>query len=144
MRPCAAGAFAGGRALRGGGPGYQGRMRLNHLNLSVTDVPGTVSLMETFFGFARTADMPVNEHMAFLRGPDGFLLSMFRARDVAYPKSFHVGFLQDTPEQVLAVRERLLAAGFTVPEPQRNHGRLTFYFDAPGGFVIEVESFLGE
>lgn len=123
------------------GQGMTGFMKLNHLNLSVTDVTACVEMFETYFGLMRS-DMPVNEHMAFLRGEDGFLLSMFRAKDVAYPKSFHVGFLQDTPEQVHAIRAELLEGGYAVPEPQQNHGRLTFYFDAPGGFVVEVESFI--
>ncbi|WP_412027465.1 VOC family protein [Deinococcus yunweiensis] len=116
-------------------------MRLNHLNLSVTDVPASVAMFETYFGFTRS-DMPVNEHMAFLHDESGFLLSMFRAKDVDYPKSFHIGFMQDSPEQVHAMRARLLEGGYAVPEPQQNHGRLTFYFNAPGGFVVEVESFL--
>ena len=117
-------------------------MRLNHLNLSVTDVPASVAMFETYFGFTRS-DMPVNEHMAFLHDESGFLLSMFRAKDVDYPKSFHIGFMQDSPEQVHAIRAKLLEGGYAVPEPQQNHGRLTFYFDAPGGFVVEVESFIG-
>lgn len=123
-----------GRAMNGG-------MRLNHLNLSVTDVPACVAMFETYFGLRR-ADMPVNEHMAFLRGEDGFLLSMFRAREVSYPRSFHIGFLQDTPEEVHAIHARLSAGGFQVPPLHEDHGRLTFYFDAPGGFVVEVEAFL--
>jgi hypothetical protein len=32
----------------------------------------------------------------------------------------------------------LKADGFDVPPPSRQHGSWTFYFDAPGGFTIEV------
>ena len=129
------------RTSRPGSRAINVAMTLNHLNLSVTDVPACVAMFETYFGLTRS-DMPVNDQMAFLRGEDGFLLSMFRAKEVSYPKSFHIGFLQDTPEQVHAIHARLLEGGFQVPPPHENHGRLTFYFDAPGGFVVEVESFL--
>lgn len=116
-------------------------MKLNHLNLSVTDVPACVAMFETHFGLQRS-DMPVNEHMAFLRGEDGFLLSMFRAKEVQYPKTFHIGFMQETVEQVHAIHARLQEAGFNPQTPREEHGRVTFYFDAPGGFVVEVDAFL--
>lgn len=87
--------------------------------------------------------MPINEQMAFLRDDVGALLSMFRVKDPQYPKVFHIGFLQDTPEQVRAIHRQLTEGGFEIPAPSENHGRLTFYFNAPIGVVIEVESFLG-
>jgi len=42
------------------------------------------------------------------------------------------------------IQTQLTQGGFTVPKPVANHGRLTFYFDAPFGVVIEVEAFLGK
>ncbi|EYB68057.1 hypothetical protein DEIPH_ctg029orf0071 [Deinococcus phoenicis] len=117
-------------------------MRLNHINLSVTDVPATVALLETYFGLSRS-EMPCNAHMAFLRDESGFLLSMFRGKDVTYPQTFHIGFLQDTPQQVRDLHARLTEGGFNPPAPSENHGRLTFYFQSGTGVTIEVEAFLG-
>jgi lactoylglutathione lyase len=118
-------------------------LKLNHINLGVTDVPATVALFEDHFGLKQAEGMPRSDHMTFLRDDSDALISVFKAKDVAYPKVFHIGFLQDTPEQVRAIHRQLTEAGFTVPEPHENHGRLTFYFDTPGGFVLEVESFFG-
>lgn len=118
-------------------------MKLNHLNISVTDVPATVALMETYFGFSRS-DMPCNEHMAFLHDEGGFLLGMFRAGEVDYPKMFHFGFVQDTPEQVRAIHAKLTEGGFNPPPMREEHGRLTFYLQSGTGVTIEVEAFLGD
>lgn len=119
-------------------------MRLNHINLGVTDVPATVALFQEHFGMRPAGEgMPMNDRMAFLQDDAGSLISVFRANDVHYPKVFHIGFMQDTPVQVWAMHKQLTDAGFMVPEPHENNGRLTFYFNTPGGFVLEVESFFG-
>ena len=81
--------------------------------------------------------------MAFLHDDDGSLVSVFKSKDASYPKVFHIGFLQDTPEQVRAVYKQLIAGGYTIAPPSENHGRLTFYFNTPVGFIIEVEAFIG-
>jgi lactoylglutathione lyase len=39
-----------------------------------------------------------------------------------------------------AINARLKADGFDVPPPSQQHRSWTFYFPAPGGFVIEVLS----
>ena len=119
-------------------------MKLNHINLGVSDVAQAVDIFGHFFGLRPARGMPVNEKMAFLHDDIGALLSVFWVSDVVYPRVFHIGFLQDTPEQVQAVHAELIDAGFQIPPPRENHGRLTFYFDAPFGVVIEVEAFLGE
>ncbi|GGO19262.1 VOC family protein [Deinococcus humi] len=119
-------------------------MKLNHINLGVTDVPATVELFQTYFGLRPAGHgMPMDDRMAFLRDDAGSLISVFKAKDVTYPKVFHIGFLQDTPEQVRAIYQQLTDGGHTITPPSENHGRLTFYFQTPGGFVLEVESFVG-
>ena len=118
-------------------------MKLNHINLGVTDVPATVEIFERFFGFTQAEQMPRNEQMTFLNDDAGSLISVFKSKDVSYPKVFHIGFLQDTPEQVWAIHKQLTDGGYAIAPPHENHGRLTFYFNTPVGFVIEVESFTG-
>lgn len=116
-------------------------MKLNHINLGVTDVQATAHLFEHYFGLKR-ADMPFNSHMAFSYDDNGSLISVFRATDVHYPGIFHVGFLQDTVQEVWALHEQLRNGGFQPQEPREEHGRLVFYFDAPGGFTVEVSTVL--
>lgn len=117
-------------------------MNLNHLNLGVTEIPATVALFETYFGLRRADFDPANEKMAFLNDDRGMLLTLFRVKDAAYPKIFHIGFTQERVEQVLEIHAKLKAANFDPEEPREEHGRFTFYFKAPGGFVVEVNAFL--
>jgi lactoylglutathione lyase len=58
----------------------------------------------------------------------------------ATPKDFRIGFMQETEAQVNDIHQRLREDGFDVPAPKRlQGGRWSFYFNSPGGFVIEVE-----
>lgn len=111
-------------------------MKLNHLNLTVTDVLATHSFLQTYFDLQPLGR--VNKNMGFLTDENGMVLSMFRNKEVRYPKMFHIGFIQPSKESVDAINRRLAADGFEVPAPSQQHGSWTFYFEAPGGFTIEV------
>jgi lactoylglutathione lyase len=112
-------------------------MILNHLNLSVDDVPAAKAFLETYFGLRELGGG--NKNRAFLRDDRGLILSLFKAKDVHYPGTFHIGFIQDSEDKVDAVNQRLKADGFDVAPPQRLHA-WTFYVKAPGGFTVEVLS----
>ena len=71
----------------------------------------------------------------------GFVLSLNNfqgAKEVEYPSAFHVGFMQENEERVNEINRRLKEDGYNVPPPSKQHGSWTFYFQAPGGFTIEV------
>jgi len=118
-------------------------MALNHLNLTVPDVTRTREFFETYFGFRcltpSTARGP--DTLAVLVDESGFILSLNnfeRANEVEYPGAFHIGFMQQSREQVDAMYQRLKSDGFEVKPPREFHGGWTFYFHAPGGFLVEV------
>ena len=114
-------------------------MRLNHLNLAVPDVAATRTFFETYFGFRCLADR--GPAIAVLMDESGFVLALSnfdKATEVAYPGAFHVGFMQETREQVDEIHDRLKAGGFDAPAPREFHGAWTFYVTAPGGFLVEV------
>ena len=117
-------------------------MKLNHLNLTVTDVPATHAFLEKYF---ELSSMGCNKSIAFLRDDDGAVISlmsmaMSKEDEVKYPSTFHVGFIQPSEERVNEINQRLKDDGFDVPPPSRQHRSWTFYFQAPGGFMIEVLS----
>ena len=116
-------------------------MILNHINLGVSDVPATVAMFETYFGLHPVAGFPGDARMAFLNDDAGGLVSLFKVNDVTYPKIFHVGFMRPTVAEVDDIHARLVAAGLEPGRPREEHGRYTFYFQAPGGFTVEVNSF---
>lgn len=113
-------------------------MKLNHLNLTVTDVLGTREFLETYFGFRGLGK--ANKNMSFLTDDNGLVLSLFRRAEVGYPDTFHVGFIQESEERVDEINQRLKDDGYDVDPPSKQHGSWTFYFLAPGGFTIEVLS----
>jgi catechol-2,3-dioxygenase len=115
-------------------------MKLNHLNLTVTDVPETQKFLEQYFGMQRRGG---NNNIALLSDDDGMVLTLTSMKvggesEVKYPSTFHVGFIQESEQRVNEINQRLKADGFDVPPPSRQHGSWTFYFHAPGGFTIEV------
>jgi len=113
-------------------------MKLNHLNLSVTDVAETRKLFEKYFGFTGFKEVG-NEKFALLFGEDGFVLNLMRVAQVSYPETFHIGFMQESEERVNEINQRLKDDGYDVKPPGKLHGAWTFYFRVPGGgFLIEV------
>jgi lactoylglutathione lyase len=113
---------------------------LNHIGLGVTEIPETVKMFETYFGLRRSEGAPFNQRMAFLTDDSGALITMFKVDDTTYPKIFHIGFMRGSTDEVEAMHKRLTAGGFEPEETREEHGRFTFYFKAPGGFTIEVNS----
>lgn len=114
-------------------------MKLNHLNLAVTDVAQAHDFLRRHFGLRDLGTG--NDSMAGLYDDDGFALVLMRvghAKEIAYPQSFHIGFTQDSEEKVNEINRRLREDGLDVPPPRRMHGAWAFYFNAPGGFMIEV------
>ncbi len=117
-------------------------MILNHLNLAVSDVQRARDFLVKYFGLDPQGK-PGNDTIAILRDDNGMVLTLTnidRAAEVWYPGAFHIGFIQPSREHVDEINRRLRADGFEVDPPQKLHGSWTFYFLAPGGFVIEVLS----
>lgn len=112
-------------------------MKLNHINLTVTDVNAARKFLETYFGL-KTKNIH-GDSFAVLLDEDGLLLSLTKGKEVSYPKTFHIGFSQESEEQVNKINQQLKEDGFDVKPPQSLH-RYTFYVKAPGGFIVEVHS----
>jgi lactoylglutathione lyase len=112
-------------------------MRLNHVNLTVTDVAAAARFLESYFGLRAGGG---NAGMAFLTDEDGFVLTLMKARrsdPPAYPSTFHIGFFVDREDRVDEINRRLKYDGFDVAAPRRSHA-YGFYVQAPGGFTVEL------
>lgn len=116
-------------------------MKLNHLNLTVTDPVASQEFLTKYFGLKARGKS--NPNMAILADDNGMVLTLMNPKmgkesEVKYPATFHIGFIQETEEAVNELNQRLKSDGYDVPPPSRQHGSWTFYFDAPGGFTVEV------
>ncbi|MBZ0309391.1 MAG: VOC family protein [Anaerolineae bacterium] len=112
-------------------------MQLNHINLTVTDVVGAAQFLEKYFGMRNQGG---DSKVAVLFDDNGLMLTLMKTgQGVRYPRTFHIGFIQESEAHVNAIHQRLKEDGFEVAPPQQSHA-WTFYVDAPGGFTVEVLS----
>jgi lactoylglutathione lyase len=113
-------------------------MKFNHLNLTVTDVNASREFLEKYFDLQTKNTR--GDSFALLFDDNGLVLTLMKGTQVSYPKTFHIGFIQESDEQVDKLNLRFKDDGFDVKPPQRAHG-WTFYVKAPDGFTVEVLSF---
>jgi catechol 2,3-dioxygenase-like lactoylglutathione lyase family enzyme len=116
-------------------------MKLNHINLTVTDVQEASDFLVNYFGMR---SMGGNKGMGFLTDEEdgwGFVLTLMKATEgtqAKYPGTFHIGFFTDNKETVDELYYRLKADNFDVPAPEDTGHSYGFYAKAPGGFTVEV------
>lgn len=117
-------------------------MNLNHLNLSVPDVPAAKIFFETHFQF-RSEDSKPNDTLSVLTGADGFLLVLMHERlnqngNIAYPDAFHIGFYLANEAAVNEKYEELKNAGIVLEQPpQKIRRTYGFYFNLQN-IMIEI------
>jgi lactoylglutathione lyase len=116
-------------------------MKLNHLNLPTTDPIETQAFLLKYFGLSQSGKP--SDRISFVTDENGLVLSLTHPElggetGVKYPANFHIGFIQANETAVNELNRRLKEDGYDVPPPARQHGAWTFYFEAPGGIIIEV------
>ena len=113
-------------------------MKLNHINLTVTDVQEASSFLVKYFGMR---NMGGNKGMGFLTDEEagwGFVLTLMKGMQATYPGNFHIGFFIGGRETVDNLYRRLKEDGFEVPKPEDTGHSYGFYVQALGGFTVEV------
>ena len=116
-------------------------MKLNHINLTVTDVLEASDFLVKYFGMR---SMGGNKGMGFLTDDEdswGFVLTLMKATEGTQgkcPGTFHIGFFIDGKKTVDDLNRRLNDDGFDVPAPEDTGHSYGFYVKAPGGFTVEV------
>jgi catechol 2,3-dioxygenase-like lactoylglutathione lyase family enzyme len=112
-------------------------MKLNHLDLQVSDVQSTVLFFERYFGFSLSSSRS-SPAIAILNGEDSFVLVLQKKKsDEAYPSDFHFGFLVGDVATVERLHRELTTGGEDVSDVQVN-GRGTMIYCRHAGFMVEV------
>jgi catechol-2,3-dioxygenase len=114
-------------------------VKLNHLHLTVDDVPAARGFLERYFGLQSAGEG--HKNFDTLTDDDGLVLTLMgvgRSNTVTYPKTFHIGFIQPSDARVDEIYQRLREDGFEVEAPSHQHGAWAFSVEAPGGFKIVV------
>ena len=114
-------------------------MKLNHLNLVVSNIPAAIHFFETFFNFKCIAIKGDNV-IAILKGSEDFTLVIMADKNdnASYPKAFHIGFMQESKEEVCKIYDQLKNAGMPLgEEPKKIRDSFGFYFHFEN-LMIEV------
>ena len=121
-------------------------MKLNHIDLQVSNVSAAREFFETHFGLRCTYQR--REQLALMDDGDGLVLAvsnLFDSPPPVYPNDFHIGFILDNESDVRAVRDRLVTANVPIKtDLSRGGPNIYFMCVGPDGVVIEVRAPLEE
>ena len=114
-------------------------MKLNHLDLQVSDVQRSVDFFERYFDLELRSSR-TSPAIAILGDSHGFVLVLQRKKSEAeaYPDGFHVGFLVDDVESVHRAHARAKEGGLDVTDVITNNRGVMVYCRAPDGYAVEV------
>ena len=118
-------------------------MRLNHINLVVSNVADAIIFFETYFNFKCT-DIKGDNIVAVLKGADDFTLVIMTNKEgkAIYPDAFHIGFMLNNANAVTETYEKLKNGGVVVgQEPRKIRDSFGFYFTYDD-IMIEVGHYI--
>lgn len=114
-------------------------MRLNHLALAVRDQQRSIAFYATYFGFDPATATRYPDGVVIVNDGGGFALALGKDRSAEGAPGFpHFGFEIGSPEEVRALRERLVADGIELVEDENAETYVGFKCLDPDGHVIEV------
>jgi catechol 2,3-dioxygenase-like lactoylglutathione lyase family enzyme len=114
-------------------------VKINHLDLQVSDVPRTVSLFEELLGL-RCESNRRSPAIAILSDGEGFTLVLQRRgeSDAPYPEGFHFGFLVSHVATVEGLQAKARALGLDVSDVLDTNRGILCYWRTGDGFMVEV------
>ena len=117
-------------------------MKLNHIDLQVSNVSAARAFFETHFGMRCTFQR--REQLAIMEDDDGLAFgvsNLFGSAPPVYPPDFHIGFILDTETEVRGVYERLTSSGVPIKTALSRGGpNVYFMCVGPDGVMIEVRA----
>ncbi|MEO6229513.1 MAG: VOC family protein [Ferruginibacter sp.] len=114
-------------------------MKLNHINLVVSNVAEAILFFETYFDFKCTSVIGDNI-VAVLKDSDNFTLVLLKNKEgnAIYPDAFHIGFMLNSTDKVAETYQKLLNGGIVLEqEPKKIRDSFGFYFNFEN-LMIEV------
>ncbi len=117
-------------------------MRLNHIDLQVSNIDAATAFFETFFGPRCTYRR--QGQIALLEDDTGLafgLSNLHNSPPPVYPPDFHIGFAQENVRQVRDMYERVKDAGVEIKfDLQKAGPNLVFVCLAPDSIPVEVRA----
>lgn len=117
-------------------------MKLNHIDLQVSNIDDCIKFFKTFFGLRCTYRR--EGKIALLADDSGFEFGVSNLHNLPppiYPADFHIGFIQENVDRVREIYERVKNAGVPIKfELQEAGPNLAFQCVAPDSIVVEVRA----
>lgn len=120
-------------------------MKLNHINLIVSNVAKAIIFFETYFNFKCTG-IKGDNIIAILKGADDFTLVIMTNKEgkAIYPEAFHIGFMLNNQKDVTKAYEKLKSGGISVgQDPSKIRDSFGFYF-THDSIMIEVGHYINQ
>ena len=113
-------------------------MRLAHLGLTVTDQERSRRFYETHFGFNARPAHSYPDGTLIIHDADGFALALHPGAAAPDDDFLHFGYVCTDPEEVRAIRARLLAAGVALAEDEDTDTYVGIKALDPDGYRVEI------
>jgi lactoylglutathione lyase len=117
-------------------------LRLNHVDLQVSDVDAARKFFETIFGLSCTYQR--QKQIAFFEDQTGFefaVSNLFNSPPPVYPPDFHIGFILEHTSEVREIYDRLKRAGVALKLDLGVQGpNLVFQCVGPDSIPVEVRA----
>lgn len=117
-------------------------MKLNHIDLHVSDVDAAREFFERHFGLRCTYQRA--GQIAIFKDDGGLELGVSNLRGSpppAYPPDFHVGFVLERAGDVREIYERLKTSGVPIKVELRDGGpNLFFVCEGPDAIPVEIRA----
>jgi catechol 2,3-dioxygenase-like lactoylglutathione lyase family enzyme len=114
-------------------------MQLGHLGLPVRDYERSLAFYASHFGFDPATAQTYDDGTVIVRNADRFDLALHpTAEDITAPAFLHFGFRMGAPEEVRALRERLVEEQVEIIEHDDEADLVSFKCLDPDGWRVEV------
>ena len=112
---------------------------MKHLALPVHDRERSRRFYETYFGFGAKPSREYDGGVLMLYNADGFSLALGPADDpIELPRFLHFGVHMPSPDDVRALRERLVADRVPIAEEWEEPEYVSVKCRDPDGYVVEA------
>jgi catechol 2,3-dioxygenase-like lactoylglutathione lyase family enzyme len=112
---------------------------VKHLALPVHDRERSRRFYETYFGFGAKPSREYDDGVLMLYNADGFSLALGPTDDpIELPRFLHFGVHLPSPDDVRALRERLVADRVPIAEEWEEPEYVSVKCRDPDGYVVEA------
>ena len=113
-------------------------MRFSHVGITVTDLDRSRRFYESNFPFDPNLARSYPDNTLILRDADGFALALHPGEKAPTDEFLHFGYSCSGPDEVRALRERLLGAGEVLTEDEDSESFVSIKVTDPDGYRVEI------